>query len=71
MDENLLAVPSSTFVTAVPGFWLIALRNHVGVDAGIDPTVGVGTGVDAVGKVSPSGFAHGATIFRGVVPSRG
>ncbi|KAH9995026.1 hypothetical protein BJV77DRAFT_1149157 [Russula vinacea] len=37
-DENLLAVPSSTIVTAVPGFWLIALRNHVGVGAGTGPT---------------------------------
>ena len=29
--ENLLAVPSSTVPAAVPEFWLIALRNHVGL----------------------------------------
>ena len=29
VDENLLAVPSSTITTAVPGFWLSMLRNHV------------------------------------------
>ena len=29
VDENPLAVPSSTIATAVPGFWLTMLRNHV------------------------------------------
>ena len=29
VDENPLAVPSSTITTAVPGFWLSMLRNHV------------------------------------------
>jgi hypothetical protein len=30
-DKNALAVPSSTIATTVPGFWLIAPRNHVGL----------------------------------------
>jgi len=30
-DENPLAVPPSTVAAAVPGFWLTALRNHVGL----------------------------------------
>jgi hypothetical protein len=29
-DEYMTAVPSSTIAT-VPGYWLIALRNHVGL----------------------------------------
>ena len=54
VEDNLLAVPSSTVPTAIPEFWLTALRNHVGLSELVtDRDAGSSTSLTSVSSIFP------------------